>query len=652
MYKNYKSPLFEVSNSPIWETLEQVTYDVKDLAKIYKKDDELKNISRLDNIVLKITDRQINLAHLCYLQSRKLAEKDNSKISVVSTSIDNKKLYLVGFILKYVAAEFINKNTIGTGRTLQTQIQNIVKFINYAEENKLHLNNITESRIALEHYTNYLLHQIKIFDQDRKIGLTSGAAQMYQIYPLRFCSFMHSCDLSTLTNGLHVIIKNHKQTQSAIPLNDKELEDHFNFYTSLFRQLTTIVLDHKKLPSQINLPNQTLWIAPSKAWIKPAHKKNEQGLRSFNYSTGEFYSFEEMRTQERFKNKPDWYIRQQIKEAHQGLEKQNNEFSSVRLKLASWACKAYFMHFLTITGENDCTASSLLYDSEYDIEKSEQHFKSIKWRAGGVETKYSLQSTFLPDFKRYLKLRSYLISYYRQPYKYLFISNALNSLTPLSHRGSVSSTIRSYVTKQITGEKLAGSSRQLRVTKGIWIRKSHGAGISSYILNHDIKTNLTSYSGRNEEQTDQEMTDYFDKLDDQLLNSEDKSFSTSAGHCKSPNNPTSEEQSPIIANCVQTQGCLFCDKYCCHNDEVDIRKLTSIKYIVELSQTNINAKDDYNRVFKPIIQRIDDIFDRMINKDNKSKGLIAKINNEVFHNENLTPYWTRKLELLEQLGML
>jgi hypothetical protein len=108
----------------------------------------------------------------------------------------------------------------------------------------------------------------------------------------------------------------------------------------------------------------------------------------------------------------------------------------------------------------------------------------------------------------------------------------------------------------------------------------------------------------------------------------------------------------ISIDCKQPEGCLFCEKYGCHSDEIDLRKLFSLEYIIEETRSLAKNNDHFLSVFQPVLLRINIIVDDIRNTKNISKSLIEKIKIDVFENENLHPYWEHKLALLIDIGLI
>ena len=379
-------------------------------------------------------------------------------------------------------------------------------------------------------------------------------------------------------------------------------------------------------------------------------------MRGFNYDNGHFYTIEELELFSHNKGKKRYQLGQHVSQAMDATDKVNLEYSKLRLLLAAWACRAYFMHFLIITGENDSTAASLVFEDEYFTERSEQNFKSIKWRANGITVNYDIQNEFVADFQRYIQLRSYLIEYYQQDYKALFISAAVSKITNVSTKGDVSCSFRKLFSVQFTGTPLTGTSKSFRVSKSLWIRANYGNGISSYIMQHNNKTADSHYTNKDEEESAEQITDYFAELDKQLLKEPVSSVPIPSGNCIETSKPEPLNSLPlnsaITVSCGNHEGCLFCSKYRIHADEADIRKLLSVNYLIMQSQNLAASQEHFDSVYKPVLTRIEDLLDHIGDKQPSCLTLIKNVRKEVFEQELLSEYWYRKLELLDDLALL
>lgn len=629
-----------------------IIYTIEDITDLFEKDDTY-SFNRVDNIVIQFGSNFHHLGRVCY-KSIQVANKNNYKLSVDSNSIDLVAMQFAKKLIPYLADLMLDGKRV---RTLSGFTSYIIQLFNYIRENNLNLHcNKTSIQRFVNDYTDYLLHQIKVYDRNLKLGLSTHTAQTYQSRVISFFSFVINVEENEITGGLHIIQRNNNQVQSTVALSENTFAEQFNLYTQIFRQFSDIVLDHLEIPTVVNINNEQLWIAPSyNQWLKPKHKTSI-GMRGFNYENGHFYTVEELELLSHCKGKKRYQLGQHVSQARDATVKVNQSFSTLRLLLAAWACRAYFMHFLIVTGENDSTAASLMFEDEYLTERSEQHFKSIKWRANGISVRYDIQNEFVADFQRYIQLRNYLIGHYQQDYKALFISAAVSKLTKLSTKGDVSCSFRKLFSLQFTGAPLTGTSKSFRVSKSLWVRSNYGTGISRYIMQHNNRTADSHYTNKNEEKSAEELSDFFVMLDKQILKEPLPVIPIPSGNCTETSKPKPLNSLPlnsaITVKCGNHEGCLFCNKYRIHADEADIRKLLSVKYLIIKSQNLAASQEHFDRVYKPVLTRIEDLLEHIGDKQPRCLTLIKNVRKEVFEQELLSEYWYRKLELLDNIGLL
>lgn len=631
-----------------WHSLTAQVLPVKELMALYCNDDSFSQLSRLDNLVLKLSER-VALAPLCYRQWRKDVYNDNSKISVIPDSYDPKRGPIIASTLRWLAAKY--DEGAKSHRTLKRDLaESLWPFFEFCNSKGFPAD-ISTAQSHLRKFTDLLLHEVKIYDRQLCIGLSTQRASMRQSAAIGWLVAHLGIPESSVAVGMRRIKKNIKQVKPTQPMHDEVLAQHFSFYTALFRQLADIVLDAKPLPCSIQLLDETLWLAPHQTYVKPEHRIDVDGMQGFNYQTGKPYSLEQLITQ----GKTKYQAQTIVKNCRNSIIRSKQPFSMVRRRIVGWACQAYFMHFLTLTGENDSTAASQLFDGEYEVERAEQHFRNLKLRAGGKPVTYQLQNEFMPDFRRYIALRDYLLRHlWRQdsPYPYLFIKGVTKGVVPHQLTGEASRTIRANAARTFTGKLADGGSRQTRVTKGLWIRKEAGSQVAAYILQHNVPTANQSYTGRNEETATDELTDFFEHVHAALTKAVTNDQDTATGHCGETGKPKLMPGSPVDVDCKQGEGCLFCAQYRPHADEADCRKLLSLRYLIDLSKDNAADQAHFQRVFEPVLARIDTWLDAFREKDTSITPVVERVKVEVYEHEQLTPFWYRKLEMLQDLGVL
>ena len=149
---------------------------------------------------------------------------------------------------------------------------------------------------------------------------------------------------------------------------------------------------------------------------------------------------------------------------------------------------------------------------------------------------------------------------------------------------------------------------------------------------------------------------YFVMLDKQILKEPLPVIPIPSGNCTETSKPEPLNSLPlnsaITVKCGNHEGCLFCNKYRIHADEADIRKLLSVKYLIIQSQNLAASQEHFDRVYKPVLTRIEDLLKHIGDTQSSCLTLIKNVRTEVFEQELLSEYWYRKLELLDDLGLL
>ena len=628
---------------PEYELIKQVTYTVDELSKLFELEESPKIFDRVDNIIIKFLDKRIHLGIICYDNVKLKKDKRFKKLYAIPSSLDFEKVKIAKLLLNHTNALLIDALR---PRTIYHRIKIILNFIEHLKINNIELKlNRTSFQNALVNYSQLLNHRIKISNKELRVGLSTGTAHNYQTWVLSFSSFVLNIDCLELLNRELLISTNDAERIPTQALSNEKLCVEFNQYTTLFRRLSSIVLNHEKFPLSFELYKQKYWITPIG---NIAHNDNENFKKTciFNFKEGEKYSHDENKSKRN----------NAIKLFRHKKEKANIHNSAARLFIALYACRAYFMHFLFLTGENDSTAASLLFNRNYVIENSNINFKSLKWRANGIPVKYDIQSEFIEDFKTYLRLRSFLLKQYNEKHKELFLDLLNNQLVPASIDGNYNSKIRNTTSRIFIENDFIATGRTIRVTKGLWIRSKHGSSLSAYILQHSEKASTSNYTSSNFEDSSEGLTNYFNKLTNQLIVSPGIEKATPSGKCIEPHKPKAISEiklsDTVTIACRDQTTCLFCNKYRIHADEKDIRKLLSMKYLIIQSEYLAASIEHFKNVYELTLTHIEVLLDQIKAQGKEQEQLIIDINQQVFEHEDLSDYWYQKLELLNELGVI
>jgi len=438
---------------------------------------------------------------------------------------------------------------------------------------------------------------------------------------------------------------------SALEKSSKDSQSkHFIFYYTLFNQLADNLLSKNPYPHKLSILDETMWTLP--LTTKIISKKNKDRYIAFDYQTGEARSIESIR-----KIRKDKYINQAYytkRDFKKSLESNNANLSSnTRIELGFKAIYAFYMVFLSITGMNDSTASTLKWSDEYLIEKAHQKFRNIKCRAGNKTVEFQIQKKFIKDFKKYIELRKFVLNGKDIDSLFFMSGGEKAYISSKQKMGKFSSYIGVSIGKALKEDLPLISSRKMRVNKTYQVVKKNGIVSASELAQSSKGTIIKAYLGESQNSADEELTKFYTALNKDIIFENDDSNSINIGQCRDYGNPYSKIPiKGVESNCVQSEGCLFCEHYGCHADKDDVRKLLSLLYIINECKYMYLNNEEYDLVYQRVIERIDEIITVIKNLSEETSKIVETIKYDVFENENLHYYWEHKLSMLIETGMI
>ena len=607
--------------------------EVKQFIQMYRKNEDI----NLRNLGI-ITDQKIILSQVFYADKKIISRPYSLFANKDSFNIDR------NIILKYIIEELIIKHYDkgNSHRTITTAISKCFNFIDWCNNEKLNfIKNIEMARNVFILYTNFLRESI------RTGKYSQGEAHTKHMASYKLLVNIFNDTKNIIGNGINIIPNKRLNNISASAQEDKKY--HFNFYYSFFNQVAKFLIENEKYPLSLKLPQTHIWCIPSTT--KFITTKSNCPM-AFNIKDGSLFSEEEIFSQNKLKFMRD--ARWARKNFSKTLQKNNSDkYSKNRLYLGTMALQAYYIVFLSITGMNDSTAATLLWDDKYEIENNKQKFKNIKYRAGNKPVEFQIQSKFIKDFKKFLQLRKYLLK--GSDFNYLFfMKNGQNAeLSKRQKQGAFSSIINKRFIDTVDINLPRINSKELRVNKTNQAIRDNGIIAASQLAQSSVNTIINTYLGESQETADEQFDKYFSQLNDNLFNYGSNEKETSIGRCKSPNNPKiAIDLKGIDTNCNKSEGCLFCEHYGIHADYIDIQKIYSLKFIINESKYLAKNELQFNNMYGIILKRIDNILFNIKSLGEKESKDVEFYKKDVFENENLHPYWEYKLNTLIQMGVL
>ncbi|WP_041650900.1 hypothetical protein [Aliarcobacter butzleri] len=588
-------------------------------------------------------NRKIILSQILY--KRKKIKQRPYSLFVDSKSYQKEREKLIDYLIEEEIIKRLQKGDKSS--TILNFLRKIFSFINWADKEDIDFyQNINVSRIAYEKYTMYLREKI------RKNELKQRSASSYHFASIKFLRELNLDTEGYISAGIKSIpyIFELNNTKKNI---EEDISYAFKTYTLFFEQVTDFLLEKKLYPLKVNLLNDTLWITPNSKRFLHLKSDDSSKLITFNNKTGKVRTVEEMSN---LTLSPIKTIKRSIKTFCEEINKNNSDFySEQRLKLGALALKAYFLHFRMITGMNDSTAATLFFNEDYEISKSTYFFRNIKYRARNKLVEFQIRKEMVNYFKKFIKLRRFILNGNEMDYLFFLDYGEKVRITSFQFKGSFGGDSCQQFIKKIDPKIPIITARQDRVNKMYYIINKHGAVTASKLGQSSLYNIINNYHGETEESYTSEITNYFNKLNESLISRKnDKVENINSGQCREFGVPDNKIviNDAIKIDCKSAEGCLFCSKYCNHADEMDIRKLISLLYVINESKYISKNEEYYLFIFSDVINRIEEIL-KVIKTVLKEKShIVEDIRVDVFENENLTPYWEQKLNMLVKIGVL
>jgi len=255
-----------------------------------------------------------------------------------------------------------------------------------------------------------------------------------------------------------------------------------------------------------------------------------------------------------------------------------------------------------------------------------------------------------------MELRKYLLQGRKTPY--LFFSCGNHNKKPPAQTGAneLEYLYRCFLLK-IDPELPKMGSRKLRASVDDYYVRLHDTVIAAAVMGHTVETEEKKYAQGSANDHHEEMTLFMASVSASAQRQRVIAISDvtpnsphleQGGRCNSFGNPEAlVTPSPIQPDCKDSQGCLFCNHRVLTAGEEDTRKVASAAYVME--QLIIGPK--HEEALRPLISKCDEDLER-IAVFSDCRAMVEEVRNDVYENENLTPFWADKYQLFLELGIL
>ncbi|MEW8053621.1 MAG: hypothetical protein AB2809_25005 [Candidatus Thiodiazotropha sp.] len=592
-----------------------------------------------------------DIGAVCYL--RRLPRENGTYERLVDLeSFDEKRVVSINDVIN-VLADYLHSGRLKKS-TLSELTRSFIRFMDWCD-NSGHLNvlyDVESARYGLYAFIQHLRDEIRVGN----ISVIFASSLQYRILSL-LSDLLNSDDLYT---GINLIIGG-TTGNSTSPQDDKDSGRILALCSALFEGLSELVLNNRPFPYKLKMPSilewedDYLWIVPSRTWCLPPHLNPKEGdysqrCKTWDYKNGRILSLDEIADQYCDKYAAAFAIEQTKKRL---FAANHDAFNYFRLWRAAAASAAFFQLFLANTGMNHAQARELIWYEDMEFIKERQGFVGIKARASNKMVAFEIQKCFLSSLKKYLMLRDYLLL--NESCDLLFFSrersfNEKPKKLPLSHTSNFTRILR-----RIDPDIPNFGPRQWRANKADWLIRNEDPSTTAAILQNKESTVLMHYAAGSEYQAVDEIGDFFDQLT--ILRKNEPSATSfipnGLGACSNYGDACSTENlPPVKPDCYKPEGCLFCEHYFVHADETDVWKLVSCRYCISRTAHLAASLEHFDVMFGSVLERIEKILGLIKDMGEEESKMIDQIITDVEYNESLAPYWSEKLQMLIELGVV
>lgn len=308
------------------------------------------------------------------------------------------------------------------------------------------------------------------------------------------------------------------------------------------------------------------------------------------------------------------------------------------------------LSYIAASGSNLQQAVDAELDSmDFDHEDKFLRYSGVKNRAKGKIVSPTIAAVYLKFWKLYLELRSYYINRKGVDTNLVFPYFELGSSEAICIHPNYLSTGRIWSNIISKTGRTPFTARPLRKLKTVLLEKVTKGDISliAEMQGHTIKTAQRSYTSVTLQDAATEISSALTKvyesaverartrnfIDVRLIEARDSDTETPVGDCQSgiELQPTRKDGFSELApepDCARPETCIFCENHAAHADETDLRKLLSLRFLINELGTISNA-DIWSKNWAPFVERIEEIVTEILTSKPSLKERIALIYEEV-----------------------
>lgn len=609
--------------------------------------------------------RYLDYGALCYARREKIANPCIVGDAVDLDSLDNTRISVV--------RKLVDIMRVKASATALSLFSNVRKFFDWIDDQEVRyeFNEEVRMKTAYFTYTQHLLHRLNTSGISGK-PIKQGTASAYQSGARLVVSLATGLS-EPQVSGIATTIQQNKNASHinlTLPNSDQQAQT-FATLINFINEAHRILVDGGDFPMHLVSPDGESY------FLYTLYQETDKA-KAANFSINPMLkwcpSFPRWHdVKEHFQlpnNSKETVVRRtaydQAKIRFRNINKDCR--SDLKRKISSHAITASMLVFIAATGCNLSIAQNLEVDT-LEIVPSTQgnRFSGTKARAGGKTVYPEFGARFAPVFTKSLALRQWVLDG-RDSDLVFAISSARGGYITKAGAQSVN------LLKKIIGNALPSTTW---VTPTQWrknvsyqyVKHSGDLTLTSEKLGNTESTLRKNYSRPALEDFAGEMTTFFENMHKAAIDrtrsvvlipvniKEDRRPETLTGIGACEKGPSGGPQRAHgfaelvpLPSCRDPETCLFCEFYAVHADEDDIRRLLSLRYLIQAIKGQ-QPYDHWETKFGPTIHRIDEVLLAIKQTNCNIEETLTRICDEV-ESGALDPFWAIHFDTLVHIGMI
>ena len=592
----------------------------------------------------------VDIGSWCYVHRRPASKNTQSELVAKREVLKKSYRKAREEVVKGFVDHVLGRLELGlSDKTIWDLVGKFPRFVSWCDEfDESGLDGRREYISALSAYSEHLLHRVR--SGSLKIN---PASQMQDILKAVALSAYGEAVREDLKN-IRRIRATSRSVNKTVPPDDRSAELAISVYLDVFRQLSVFVINFEPFPKLITVDEKPFWFFPASipfAGPSNIHKKPNllRRYRCYDYENGRLRSSDEANGLRPYWGKAN--AKNAEITARKNLRLANeSRFHKRRIDAATFSSQAFMMLFSAATGMNLSQIVGLNYFSESHVERDKPGFKGVKARAGGKEVVFYLSSSFYRFYLRYLELRSWMLKSVEcsEDQHPLFFNIRNGLIEPIAQDFSYNFNRRINICFDID---INITTRKWRSYKADWLLSNVSLKETAATLQNSEQTILKSYAEGVESKSSKEIARFFKGLRKSLESEPSSGCEViPIGACVGES-PDKESDGPVEPDCRVMEGCLFCENYRVNADKTDYLKLMSFRYMVEISRPLASNQSHFEKTSGRVKARIDELLKYIEASKGVDQEQANLIRESVYKREELSPYWSWKLDLLYSLGL-